>query len=250
MQDRPRNILIVDDNLFFRVSMSEMLTDSGYSVSSVKNGREAIEKIKKDSGGIDLLILDLEMPDVDGFGVLRWLNENGRKGAFSVLMITSIDEPTRVMRSLKKLGAAGFLQKELPHEHLIININRILSPGEKTAEWIRKGRIPVYIPVTFSANNARHEGFLINISEAGALLRTGAECSGGERLTLEFSVGKHVPALKAEGSVRWHTQMKQANAGIYWYGIMFTFMNENDRSALKGLVVKAQKLMETEDTQD
>ncbi len=243
-----RNILIVDDSPFFRISLSDMLTEAGYRVNSVKNGKEAIEEIKKDSDGIDLLILDLQMPEVDGFGVLKWLNDNGFKGKFPVVTITSIYEPTHVMQDLKNLGATGFLQKELPHEHLLININKILTSDEKTVGWIRKGRIPVYIPVTFFFNDAKYKGSLINISESGGFLRTDAELSKGARLTLEFSLERQVRVLNIEGSVQWHTHMRQNKASVYWYGIMFTSVNENDQAVLRDFVAETRKLgLETED---
>lgn len=238
----PRNILIVDDSPFFRISLSDMLTEAGYRVNSVKNGREAIEEIKRDSDGIDLLILDLEMPEVDGFGVLRWLNENGCKGKFPVVTITSIYEPTQVMQDLKVLGATGFLQKELPHEHLLININKLLTSDEKTVGWIKKGRVPVFIPAAFSVKGGKYKGSLINISEAGAFLRTDAELSKGDSLKLEFSLERQVRVLKIEGSVQWHTHMRQNNACVYWYGIMFTSVNEDDRAALRDFIAETRKL--------
>jgi CheY-like chemotaxis protein len=238
----PRNILIVDDSPFFRVSLSDMLAEAGHSVRSVKNGKEAIEEIKKGADKIDLLILDLEMPEVDGFGVLRWINENACGGKFPVVTITSIYEPTQVMQALKSLGAIGFLQKELPHEHLLININRLLASDEKTIGWINKGRVPVCIPAVFTAGGREYKGSLINISESGAFLRADAELSDGETLKLEFTLERQVRALKVEGAVRWHTHMGQANARVYWYGIMFTSADEDCRAALRDFIAETRKL--------
>ncbi len=238
MPVNPQKILIVDDSPFFRVSLSDMLTEAGYMVSSVKNGREAIEEIKRGPDGIDLLILDLEMPEVDGFGVLRWINENGCKGKFPVVTITSIYEPTQVMQDLKSLGATGFLQKELPHEHLLININRLLASGEKEIGWIKKGRIPVCIPAALSARGGVYKGSLINISEAGAFLRTEAELSDGESLKLEFSLERQIRVLKVEGTVRWHTQMRHGNASVYWYGIMFSSVDGDVKAALSDFIAE------------
>ncbi len=244
----PRNILIVDDSPFFRISLNDMLTEAGHRVRSVKNGREAIEEIKKDPDGVDLLILDLQMPELDGFGVLRWINESGYKGKFPVVTITSIYEPTHVMQELKGLGAAGFLQKELPHEHLLININKILDSGEKAVGWIKKGRIPVFINAALSVNGVGHKGSLINISEAGAFLRTDAELSNGDSLGLEFSLERQVRVLKVEGTVRWHTHMRQDNARVFWYGIMFTSVSESDQAALRDFAEETRKLgLEIED---
>jgi len=101
-----RNILVADDSLFFRNKLTDVLIEAGHSVKVVKNGREAIEKIKTSPNEIDLVILDLQMPEIDGFGVLKWINENGFRGRFPILTITGAYEPTEVIANLKTLGAA------------------------------------------------------------------------------------------------------------------------------------------------
>ena len=77
-----KNILLADDSVFFRTKLSAILTEAGHRVRFASDGREVIKEIQIDSKGIDLLVLDLQMPEVDGFGVLEWINNNGFKGKF------------------------------------------------------------------------------------------------------------------------------------------------------------------------
>ncbi len=233
----PRNIFIADDSPFFRITLGEMLAEAGHRVRFAKNGKEAIDEIKKDPGGIDLLILDLQMPEIDGFGVLKWIDENGYRGKFQILTITSIYEPTHVMGSVKNLGAVGFIQKDLPPDQILFKINKVLASDEKGLEWIGKGRIPVYLPVLFTVKEAKYTGHLINVSEGGALLRTRTGLSEVDNITLEFFLDDRKDRfLTMEGKARWQTHTMQNEVRMYWYGIIFSSMSGEDKKILKNFV--------------
>ncbi len=233
-QKKPKNILIVDDSPFFRMKLNEILLKAGYAVREPQNGREAIEEIGKGVAGIDLLVLDLEMPDIDGFGVLKWIEENGHRGAFPILAISGIYEPTYVMGKLRSHGAVGFMQKDLPPEYILFNIDRVLT---SSIEWIEKGRIPVYLPVLFTVKEAKYTGHLINVSEGGALLRTRTGLSEVDNITLEFFLDDRKDRfLTMEGKARWQTHTMQNEVRMYWYGIIFSSMSGEDKKILKNFV--------------
>ncbi|MBI5902715.1 MAG: response regulator, partial [Deltaproteobacteria bacterium] len=144
-----KNILIADDSVFFRTKLSDILIEAGHLVRFAKDGREVINEIKIDSNGIDLLILDLQMPDIDGFGVLKWMKENGYEGKFPVLAITGVYELSQVTENLKGLGAAGLMTKGFTPEQIIFRVNRALFP-DKIQQGAPRERVPVSVPVDFS----------------------------------------------------------------------------------------------------
>ena len=126
----PKKILIADDDNFFRVRLSDILSVSGHAIRFAASGKEVIEEIKKDPSSIDLLTLDLQMPDIDGFGVLEWINDNGYRGAFPVLVVSGVSEPGDVLERLKALGASGLMTKSFDPEETVLRINKILFPGK------------------------------------------------------------------------------------------------------------------------
>ncbi len=67
-------VLIAEDELDPQYIMAKRLREEGFHVLTAQNGQQAIDKIRKESP--DVIILDLMMPEVDGFGVLRYLREN------------------------------------------------------------------------------------------------------------------------------------------------------------------------------
>ena len=66
--DSTATILIVDDSITFRKALEHILTQSGYQVVQCRNGKEAVEKLNQPSEQFDLVISDIEMPRLDGFG--------------------------------------------------------------------------------------------------------------------------------------------------------------------------------------
>lgn len=125
---KPKNILIADDDNFFRVRLSDILHDASHNIRFAASGREVIEEISKDPSSIDLLTLDLQMPDIDGFGVLEWINANGYKGKFPVLVVTGVSEPSHVLERLRSLGATGLMTKAFKPEETLQRINKMLFP--------------------------------------------------------------------------------------------------------------------------
>lgn len=122
----PKNILIADDDNFFRVRLSDILSEASHNIRFAASGHEVIEEIKKNP--IDLLTLDLQMPDIDGFGVLEWINANGYRGKFPVLVVTGTAEPGHILERLRALGATGLMTKAFKPEDTLFRINKMLFP--------------------------------------------------------------------------------------------------------------------------
>ena len=123
-----KNVLIADDSIFFRTQLSDIITEAGHKVSCVKNGLKLIEVIKAGQCSIDLLILDLQMPKMDGFSALKWLKENGYAGKFPVLVSTGAYEAGTIVNDLRELGASGFMSKASTPEQILFRVNNLLFP--------------------------------------------------------------------------------------------------------------------------
>lgn len=235
-----KSILIADDSVFFRTKLSDILVEAGHRVRFAKDGREVLNEIRIDSNSIDLMMLDLQMPDIDGFGVLKWLDENGFKGKFPILVITGVYEPVHVMEKLKELGATGLMTKGSTPEQIIFRVNRILFP-EKILHGTPRERVPVSLPVDFILGNIARTGFLLNLSESGAFLHTKHELLIGALVHLKFSLPGSEKLLDLKGIVKWSTNDVASKTLFGGYGIMFTSSSEEDRESLKGFVTSEIK---------
>ena len=119
---QPHGILIADDDPDFVKSIKELLTNSGYSVFVATNGREAVERIL--SNGIDVLILDLRMPVLNGLETYLELKKTGR--AVPTIIITAFaDEETGTLERLRALSVSGVLRKPFDPGELLSGIERL-----------------------------------------------------------------------------------------------------------------------------
>jgi len=102
------SLLIVDDNSVNRIMLSRYTTRLGYQSTLVENGRQALEKLQNES--FDLVLLDVQMPEIDGYQVLEQMKAHPRLREIPVIMISAIDELESTVRCIE-LGAQDYLPK-------------------------------------------------------------------------------------------------------------------------------------------
>jgi signal transduction histidine kinase len=101
-------ILVVDDNKMNRDVLSRRLAGQGYSVVMAENGRAALEIIRTQD--FDLVLLDIMMPEIDGFEVLRTLKSDESLHHIPVVMISAVDALESIVKCVE-LGAEDYLLK-------------------------------------------------------------------------------------------------------------------------------------------
>lgn len=106
--DKNGKILIVDDAKSNREILSEILNQ--YTVIEAKDGYEALEYLKSDSKSVALVLLDLVMPEMDGFEVLKYMNKNHLIEEVPV-MIISIDKDDKSIEKAYELGVSGYITR-------------------------------------------------------------------------------------------------------------------------------------------
>lgn len=102
-------ILLVDDSAMNRMMLTEILRDS-YHVLEAENGRECMEKLQAEAGNIALVLLDINMPVMDGFEVLKAMNASHTIEDIPVIMISSEDSDATIRRSYE-LGASDYVNR-------------------------------------------------------------------------------------------------------------------------------------------
>lgn len=102
-------VLVVDDDLITRKLLERLLMMEGYAVRAAGNRAEFIAALKLVPQP-SLILLDVNMPDMNGFAVLSRLRQHAAVGNVPVVMLTSCSAPDDVARAFK-LGADGYLSK-------------------------------------------------------------------------------------------------------------------------------------------
>jgi len=103
-----KKILIIEDDKFLRELISRKLSDEEFEIDEAVDGEEGLKKIKERKP--DLILLDLILPNIDGFEVLSKMKEDPQIAATPVIILSNLGQKEEVERGLK-LGAADYLIK-------------------------------------------------------------------------------------------------------------------------------------------
>ena len=114
-----KNILIVDDEPDIREILRYNLEKEGFSITEAVDGNEALDKVSKD---LDLAILDIMMPDKDGYEVCRKIREQGN--TLPIVFLTAMDREFDEVRGLE-VGGDDYVRKPFSPKMLIARINAI-----------------------------------------------------------------------------------------------------------------------------
>lgn len=117
-------LLVVDDNATNRDLLSRRLAREGFTVAVAESGAKALEIVAE--RGIDLVLLDVLMPELDGVEVLRRLKADTRTAAIPVIMLTALDEIDSAIGCID-MGAEDFLPKSFDPALLRVRINACLE---------------------------------------------------------------------------------------------------------------------------
>jgi len=117
-----QRLLYADDEESLRTLVKSHLTLEGFEVETVASGNEAVAILQTQN--FDLILLDLRMPEGDGFTVLRYLQERGTHPP--VIVLTGVDDVS-IASECVKLGAADYLTKPYNFHELIDSVERVLT---------------------------------------------------------------------------------------------------------------------------
>ena len=123
-EDQKKRILIVEDAGLVRMYYRDALEGAGFAVDEALNGIEALEKLLTDP--VDLLIVDVNMPQMDGLTFIRTLRRQSRAIASIPALITSTESSPQDIHAARVAGANFYLKKPVSQEQLVWHA-RILS---------------------------------------------------------------------------------------------------------------------------
>jgi two-component system chemotaxis response regulator CheY len=122
-QKRQQRVLVVDDNAGMRDIVSLYMDEFDVCVQQASDGLEAIELLQKFKP--DVMVLDINMPHLDGFGVLRHIRERSLDRVPHTLMLTARNDHDDARKSIE-LGACDYLAKPFESKQLVSRIARLL----------------------------------------------------------------------------------------------------------------------------
>jgi two-component system cell cycle response regulator DivK len=119
-----KTVLVAEDNPINRELLRELLEVRGYAVAEAANGQEAVAMVEHKQP--DIVLLDIGMPLLDGFGVIRKLRDNPRFTSLPVIAVTAYamqGDREKIMDS----GFDGYLSKPVDSKSLVQELDRLLT---------------------------------------------------------------------------------------------------------------------------
>ena len=163
MSDPDCRILVVDDNEDNRYTLMRLLRREEYTdVVAAGNGREALERLAETD--FDLVLLDIMMPEMDGYAVLENLRASGRLASLPVIVISALDDFDSVVRCIE-MGAEDYLPKPFNATLLKARIAAVLEKKRLRDEVVRQLAIirevfGKYVPASVAAQIVADQGQL------------------------------------------------------------------------------------------
>lgn len=121
---RPSRLLIVDDNEMNRDMLARRLARKGYVIELADNAKELLERVRRDA--VDLVLLDIEMPEVSGLDALKTLREHYSSSDLPIIMVTAKNQSDDIVAALD-LGANDYLTKPIDFPVAVARIGTQLS---------------------------------------------------------------------------------------------------------------------------
>lgn len=231
MRDR-MTILIVENNHFIRGAYRNLFELDGSSVVEASNGAEALIWCRRQTA--EIILLDLEMPVLDGWGFLEYRLRQPKMREIPVLVVTRQPDTVELRRALSRLGADGLLQKPVHPDDLINAVESLLTtpaiPAVPHLEADSEGgnrrdpRVVFSIPICVRlCSSLDTSGMLRDLSPGGLGASLPCQLRPGEKIAVSLPIQGR--SIRLTGVVRWAGE--SFTDGGNRHGVRFTERQED-----------------------
>jgi DNA-binding response OmpR family regulator len=121
---KPNKILIVDDEVNILVPLKFLLEKNSYEVTLAQSGKEAFEKLN--ASKVDLILLDIMLPDLDGYEIFQIIRENRQWDDIKVIYLTAKNRDLDIAKGLN-IGVDAYITKPFSNAELLEKVKYLLN---------------------------------------------------------------------------------------------------------------------------
>jgi len=194
-----KTVVIADDTAFVRDRFRAAVEAAGHRCRAVKTAAELLARVRSDHKEIDLIVLDLRLPQSPGVELVRALRQLDERAPLLIFSgtIASADE----VRQLASLGVAGYVNEYSAVQHIVPSLAPHLFPDNFNRR--ASPRVVLGIPVQYRFNNTIAAALTLNLSRGGVAIRTTSPLESGSRIRVRFRMPGSKRDVEAEGRVAW-----------------------------------------------
>ena len=195
-----KTVLVADDTAFVRDRFSTALETAGHKALAVKSAAELLDRLRADDGAIDLIVLDLRLPNVPGVDLVRAIRKLD-DGRLPILIFSGTIANADEVRDLAALGVAGYVNEYSAVQHILPSLAPHLFPDNFNRR--SSPRVVLGIPIQYRFGNTIAAALTLNLSHGGIAIRTTSPLESGSKIKVRFRMPGSKRDIDAEGRVAW-----------------------------------------------
>jgi CheY-like chemotaxis protein len=208
-----KTVIVADDTAFVRDRFKSALAGAGHRAVTVSSGSELIARVKAELDKIDLIVVDLRLPQANGVNLVRTLRRIDPAKPPIVVFSGTIANAGEV-RELTALNVAGYVNEYTALQHILPSLAPHLFPGDFNR---RTGpRVVLGIPIAYRFGNTIAAAVTLNISRGGVAVRTTSPLEKGAVVKTRFRMPIGKRDIDVDAKVAWTDRR---------VGMGFEFMN-------------------------
>jgi CheY-like chemotaxis protein len=224
----PLKLLVVEDNLASLELMTEVFTSLKAEVRPISDSEKAVGVVNQEK--FDGIFLDLEMPNLNGFDLARFIRKSSWNKSTPIIIVTGRDE-RQTMQDAFAIGATFFLQKPVDRQKLSI-LFRTVSGGmlENRRKYIR---VSIQADVACTVGSRTLRGACWNLSQGGMQVQVGG-LRPKDVVRLSFQLPISAVTIDVNGIVAWGNEQRQ--------GIQFTNVSAQNQQSIRKFIAEVEKM--------
>lgn len=221
-----KTVVVADDTAFVRDRFRTALESAGHKAIVVKSTTELLSCLKADAGGIDLLVLDLRLPNAPGVDLVHTIRQL-EGGGLPILVFSGTIASAEEVRALAALGISGYVNEYSAVQHILPSLAPYLFPDSFNRR--NSPRVVLGIPVQYRFGNMIAAALTLNLGHGGIAVRTTSPLDVGVRIAVKFRIPGARRDIDADGQVVWSDR----RVGM---GVQFDSMDPASQTAIDNFV--------------
>ena len=228
-------ILTVEDNDNIRRLISYNLQRAGYEVLQAANGKEAVRILQKVVP--DLIILDVRMPEMNGFQLLELMRKYPKAAAIPVVMLSALSQTENVDRALA-LGVVDYIIKPLDPTVLLAKVKEALAHHKKVSnQWTGPDRRQFERVLIQGINlSPQPGGRVLDLSEGGLCYRTKSPPQEGDVISIEAHELFELMGVSEQTLRARVVYVRTEGLGYFRLGLAFIGLSPSARDSIRRFV--------------
>jgi uncharacterized protein (TIGR02266 family) len=221
-----KTVVIADDTAFVRDRFKSALEDAGHRAITVKSAVELLARVRADLHELDLVVLDLRLPNTAGVELVRGIRRLD-EGRLPIVVFSGTIGSADEVRELASLGIAGYVNEYSATQHILPSLAPHLFPDSFNRR--SSPRVVLGIPVAYRFGNTIAAALTLNLSRGGIAIRTTSPLEAGARARVRFRLPQGTRDIDAEARVAWSDR----RVGM---GLQFERVDPSDQQAIDTFV--------------